>query len=546
MKKNSSLKLNLTLITLIAGVAVFLIYWLLTFSLYKYIRLTADSTLYLSIAEKYLRGDFKDAINGYWGPLLSWLLIPFLFFGSSHVFAINTLDLIFCLLALIGIWKLSFRFEMSEKIRSAVVLSAFPIVFYYSLVQPFDLLLICILVYYLGIVFNNNYPEKIANGAASGVLGALAYLSKSYALPFFIAHFSIISLLHYFKCATVSGRKKVLTNALVGFVLFSLISGVWVVLLSNKYGHFTFSNMGKTNLAILAPGHPEGGLEFGQPMFYGGFFEPPNKTAIVAWEDPSYIEVESWSPLGSWSYFKYFMKLILNNIYHAVNIYEFFSTLSVGIIIAYILFMTAQPLKKIISHGDLIYPLITIMLYTGGYLPFHFEERYIWIVNILLLLMGGHVLNVLFQKDFFAGKMRKNILIIFFMASFVFTPLKLTIQGRNSMDEDMHNLSAELERYNLHGNIASNREYAPVHDAWHKTFRIAYWLKGRYYGQAKQGIHDEDLANEIKKFNIDYFFFWGEPKEIPQFLSYHKEITGGNIPGLKIYSLMEKNKITQP
>jgi hypothetical protein len=540
MQKNSFSKFSQSSITLLAGLLVFLIYWILTLSTYQYIRLTADSTLYLSIAEKYLRWEFMDAINGYWGPMLSWLLIPFLYFGSSHVFAINTLDLIFCLFTITGIWKLSLKVEMNENVRSAVVLSSFPIVFFYSLVQPFDLLLICILVYYLSIVFSNNYPERITNGIASGVLGSIAYFSKSYALPFFIAHFLAMNILHLLKCATAFDRKKVLKNVLAGFILFSLISGIWVALLSNKYGYFTFSNMGKTNLAILAPGHPEGGLEFGQPMFYKGFFEPPNKTAIVAWEDPSYINVEAWSPLGSWGYLKHFMKLILNNIYHALNIYEFFSTLSIGIIITYILLFTAQPFKEIIKRGELIYPLITIIIYTGGYLPFHFEERYIWIVNILLLLMGGYVLSVLFQKEFFRSKTRKNIMIVCFIASFIFTPIKLTIQGRNSMDKEMHDLNTELKHFGIQGNIASNREYVPVHDSWHKTFRMAYWLKGRYYGQAKQGTNDEDLENEIKKYKIDYYFFWGESTGLPPFLSQYKELTSGKIPGLKIYSLKSK------
>jgi len=60
-----------------------------------YERLTGDATLYLSIAEKYIRGDFSNAINGYWGPLLSWLLVPLLYIGASHVFAVNALSLIF-------------------------------------------------------------------------------------------------------------------------------------------------------------------------------------------------------------------------------------------------------------------------------------------------------------------------------------------------------------------------------------------------------------------------------------------------------------------
>jgi hypothetical protein len=43
--------------------------------------LNADGTSYISIAEKYARGDFRNAINGYWGPLLSWLMAPLIAFG---------------------------------------------------------------------------------------------------------------------------------------------------------------------------------------------------------------------------------------------------------------------------------------------------------------------------------------------------------------------------------------------------------------------------------------------------------------------------------
>jgi len=51
---------------------------------------------------------------------------------------------------------------------------------------------------------------------------------------------------------------------------------------------------------------------------------------------------------------------------------------------------------------------------------------------------------------------------------------------------------------------------------------------------------DKDLENELNKYKIDYYFFWGETKDIPQFLTYHKEITGGEIPGLRIFSLKDK------
>ena len=95
----------------------------------------------------------------------------------------------------------------------------------------------------------------------------------------------------------------------------------------------------------------------------------------------------------------------------------------------------------------------------------------------------------------------------------------------------------------IQGNIASNRqwEHVAIHDSWHKTFRVSYWLNSRYYGQTQAVVSDDDLARELGKHNIDYYFVWGESPSIPRILSQYKELTAGEFPDLKIYSLKEKN-----
>jgi hypothetical protein len=532
MEKGLSNKKIIILLIVIA------VYSVLCLTKHQHQRLTADSMLYFSIAQKYLAGDFQNAINGYWGPLLSWLLIPFLYFGVSHVFTINVVDAIFGVLLIIGVWIISYRFEITEKIRSIIIISLLPIALKFSLVHPADFLLVCILVFYLAIVFKSDYPKKISSGIFSGILGSLAYLTKAYAFPFFIAHFFVINIMHYFSNFTKEGKQKVLKNAIAGFVLFFLISGAWIMIISNKYGHFTFSTMRDTNFNAPGPEAMGGGLEFGVPVFYEGFFDPPNKTAFVVWEDPSYIRGQKWSAWQSWNHFKHFIRLILKNVSDGLKIFETFSTLSFAIILVCLLLLLEKPRKEFLHQGNLLYPLFTIALFSGGYLLFHLEERYLWLVNVLLLLMGGYILTILFQRRYFEHNSRKSVLIIFFVISFIFSPVKFVIQvSRGGMDSDMYHVSTDLKQYNIKGNIASNREYIPVHDAWHKTFRLSYWLDSRYYGQAREGISDQELVSELKKYNIDYYFLWGEGTAVPQFLTRYKEITANNIPGLKIYSL---------
>ncbi len=516
-----------------------LVYSLITVFTYKYERLLGDTIIYLDIADKYVRGDFWNAVNGMWGPLFSWLLVPFLYFGSSHLFAVNALHVIIGCLTIAGVKILSYRFEMSDKIRNIILLTLVPILLYGSLISPHDFLLLCILVYYLGIVFKDDYPDRVHNGILSGVLGAFAYFAKPYGFPFIISHFLLVNIVHYFKTGTKTVKKNTLRNAFAGIALFAVISGFWIIMISSKYNDIAFSTAGGHNFAILGPNAKGEGKEKGLPIFTEGFFEPPNKTASVVWEDATYLHVKSWSPLASWSYFKYFIsRIIFKNISQLIKILNSFSALSIVIIIIYIL-LCIGPFKELLTRKSiLLFPLLTIALYSGGYGVMHYEPRYLWLVNILLLMMGGHLLYWLFRYKFF-NTTRKNILIVFFVLSFLVVPVRYVIH-RGDTGERIHALAAELKsRYNIEGKIASNKEYVPTNEAWYNSYRLTYFLKTRYYGQAKEDISDSELESELKKYGIDYYLVWGKHPDIPRFLSNYKEVTGGDIPGLKIYSLKD-------
>ncbi len=66
------LKKNYVLIFILI---LYFVFGLFLLNYYQYI-LNSDGISYISIAQKYMVGDFGNAINGYWGPLLSWLMIP--------------------------------------------------------------------------------------------------------------------------------------------------------------------------------------------------------------------------------------------------------------------------------------------------------------------------------------------------------------------------------------------------------------------------------------------------------------------------------------
>jgi hypothetical protein len=487
--------------------------------------LNPDAISYICISQKYVSGDFSNAVNGYWGPLFSWLMVPFTFFGSKPlqlVYLSEILSFIIGFFTLLGVRLLSYKFEIEEKIRTVLMFLMVVSVIYFWLRSVFaDLLLLCILIYYLNLIFSPKYQNSIIYGLGCGILGAMAYFSKSYALPFFVTSYLLFNFMYYIKGISRKEKKKILKNFILGLIVFFAISGIWMGIISHKYDEFTTGTTGEYNQKLVGPDY------HGQHLIYSELLKPPNKTAISAWEDPTFIKMNPWDPLKLWNYQ---LNLIWNNIKDTIKIYLSFSFLSVIIIFAAI-WMYIRRSKDQILRRNILYPLLTMGLYTAGYLLILVEDRYLWIIYILLLLMGSYLLTVLFKNPFFDNK-RKNIFLIVFILLFSVTfavNFVGVINGTVSA-EGVYQLSQTLKNdYSVHGNIASN-------DEWRKSLYIAYFTGSKYYGQTGKNISSSDLEGELKKDNIDFYIVWGNSGK-SSISNKYKDVTDGKISGLKVYSL---------
>lgn len=530
------------------------------FTIYNEIHLYGLNTgtiAFITIAQKYIRGDFSNAVVGGFNPLSSWLLIPFLKVGIAPVAALSIVKLIVGLLILIGTRLLSFKFEMTDDIRNIVSLTAVPIVLQFTLTEHIpDLLVVCSIAYYLSIIFSPDYHQKAYKGVLCGVIGAVGYLGKSFMFPFFIAHFILLNVLHYFR----TKEKIILRNAIFGLTLFFIISAPWIIAVSSKYHEVTFDVSGAYNNRIRGPEVPkiteyygwEGWRNYirgGHPVYDQGFFPPPNDTAISIWEDFTLLTpyLKPWSPFESWDSFKYQLGIVVKNIYYTIGILEnYYSIFSIAIIAGYIL-LYLLPVRDI-PQNYRHYPLVTLLLYCGGYMLFFPNVRYLWVNNILILLMGGHVLNFLFQDELF-NKSRRNLLIAFFALSFVLFPVKEVLTSKN-YDKEFNLLGEKMQVLNEQ---LSNKKIAS-NDKFSEIVKVLFYsnMKLNYYGQARKNISDEELQGELKKYDIDYYLVWGDPaaSEVPRFISICREITGGilfkeplngKMSGLRIYSLKERS-----
>lgn len=512
--------------------ALYLFLSIYLFNHYQYDPVSRDLISVMSIAKIYATGDLINAVNGYWGPMFSWLLVPIIYLNPTpQVTLLSTkiLSIVIGFFTLIGIGLLSRRFELSTSIRASILFASVFIVLYYVFgYNPVDLLLTCFLIYYLYIIYSSNYPLNWYDGMLCGLLGGLAYLTKSFALPFFLVTFILFNLLHYFR--DVKLKKGVLKNLFLGLAVFFIITGSWSGVISEKYGYLTSGTSGEYNFEEIGP--VQQGI--GSPIWHG-FIKLSNEKATSAWEDPTYLKVSSWSPLESWASFKHELNIISDNLIKTITFLNEFSYFSLLIILLSLVFILWQVANSTLKGNRIILPFITIVLFIGSYALIFVEFRYFFLVYFLLTLMGGYLLQLLFKKPYCTMEI-KSILLVVFVVSLIVMPLSGLMEHEDDGKAIYDIANTVNYQYHIQGNIASN-------DGYMASIYVAYLWDSQYYGTSLKNWHtinDSELEKDLQDYDIDYYLYWGDSNYNPDVLVKYREITGGKIKDLKIYSVKEK------
>ncbi len=207
-------------------------------------------------------------------------MAPFLLlFGFKPIYGVyisKTVSIIIGFFTILSIRKLSQTFNLDRVVQRALLFASIPSMVFFSLLYNTpDLLLVCFLVYYLSIIFDSEYPHKLSNGVICGFVGAAAYLTKSFAFPFFLFHYILFNLIFYFRGLKIE-REKILKNLFLGLSIFFVISGLWAGIISDKYGKVTISTAGEYNQALVGPEYKVNTMDNGytSTFLYGAHSTP--------------------------------------------------------------------------------------------------------------------------------------------------------------------------------------------------------------------------------------------------------------------------------
>jgi|GEM_PF-3180468 len=509
--------------------AIFLHYSAICLPLVFFYRheLDADGTSYISLAQKYLAGDFSHVVAGHWAPMISWLILPSLSLRLEPILAFRATSYLIGVVALLGIQRFMAELNIARSIQAVYLFALGPIIAWHAENDlGADLLCACILIFYVLSVARDRYAVEKHAGTRAGLLGGLAYLAKNYNFYFFALHFTSLNLYYWIKAPDAGTRKRTALNFIAGLAAFAIVSGTWVGLLSQKYHRLTAGTAGAMSLLLVKTG-PDG-----YPMLTGGLLPPPNDTAFSVWEDPASMTLPTWSPLDSKEDFERYLRFIPANVYRCIK------GLAINMVFALtVAYFALKVFQKRPLDKKVAVTLFTILLYPIGYLMLYYDgQRYILISTILLYVLSAYAMH-----SFFGTSNNARLKFCASAALYLFLSLLTTYRVYNDYRLDVSELnkvfetSSEIERYC----DIRDHNIASLHGSWNHALDLCYFLHGRYFGRLRENESDQELLSDLAKYHISYLFVFGELKNHLDMLQRERTF-GSGADGLTIYRVQNR------
>jgi hypothetical protein len=457
-------------------------------------QMNPDGISYILVARRLLAGDWRGAVNAHWSPLFSWMLVPLLASGVEALLACKLLTYLIGAAAIASMWFLApiFSDRSETRVLITIAFAASVLRWASALITP-DLLFLTILLLYLRLLLKSENPG-LETTIGAGLMGGLAYLAKSYGLPFFLMHFSIVHAIRWRYANTQVKRREVGRQFIAGIAAFLLIALPWIAIIGIKYRGLTVGSAGMYSWRVSGP------LVHGEhPVHTQGLLPPPDAAALSVWDDPSRLQFPPWPVRASSA--AYLARLILHNAARVVGIIGRFSPLALPLlasVIGGLLRKRGTPDQRRVVG----WALVTGGVFASGFLPLLLEERYLWILHALLLLISAAFLDWVVRQSAMSPAMARTIVVIA-IVSFVVRPMlpqRATLQGLVALRQAEDIAS---RRVNLRGRrMASDRR-------WEETLYLNYYVGARYFGTPKPQANVLEIRRELDRNRIDFFIAWG-------------------------------------
>ncbi|MCZ2837700.1 glycosyltransferase 87 family protein [Modestobacter sp. VKM Ac-2985] len=487
-----------------------------------------DGLAYVSIARQYAEGGLP--VNGYWGPLWSWFLVPLLVVGVEPLLAAGVLQVASAVLALVAFRRLADVAGARPAVRDAMALAISPFLLAMAHYGVFvDVLMAGFLLLWCSEVLRPDFPTSRSVALRAGLWAGLAVLTKIYALPFVVVHLAVVLVLHLYRSRGVPGAwRRVGASGVLAVVVIGVLFAPWVAALTATYDRFTVTKSARYNVTIAGPGSE------GNPIRYAGLLTPPSEEAVSIWEDPSRMPVnaDGWDAGGESA------DRLLDNVTDTVLLGTDLLTDDMVVVSALgiagtVLVLFVRRRERVESSSRLVVTGIVAAgaIYAGGYAVLFVERRYTWFLLLLLAVPAVLLVQELLATQ--PARRRRWLLPVGATVLALTVALQAVPRMLEQADEGARaqEVAAALRSAGgVTGPVASN-------GFWERTAVICFELECQFYGQPRDHELGEGLDELLEERGIATFVAWGDPLTDPP----GREVTPDGLENVHVYEVSSAN-----
>ncbi len=436
-----------------------------------------DATAYLTLTRRWANGDFLRAVNGYWSPFSIWLTALGMKCGLGEIpaaFVQNTAGGV----AFLGASLLFREFTLPRKMLSYLVPALVVFAVHASFWQWFsDLWGAAFALLALWLLMQESFFARPAYWVLYGLLGALAYLSKSLYLPFFLLQ-AVAAI--WLRGREISLGRRLSFAVLSGVVMATLCVPWWTALRAH-YGFWTTGVAGSLNLSWGVLGHP---------IYKGGeghLLSPLHPDSISFWEDPWWVNARL---VHFWDSPALALHILPRVGYFALRLLGKAALMTVLLPLAWATILGRFFRNRFRLEGDFKTQLlqVVLVLFPLPFLLLHSEVRYCWFLVPL---------TVIYVSAFGVNRKFNRLIFLLLAASLCLHPA-INLPQLWHLGRKEKALALQLKARGISGDFAADSTVS-----YGAALRVAYFSGMRYWAPAGK-IPDSLLRREMKRVGVTY------------------------------------------
>ena len=351
-------------------------------------RINPDAVSYLRIAQYYLSGQTHLMVSGYWSPLLSWLIVPWLLVFDDPLLAARAAMAVSVVVFLFGCFCVlrAVRLPNTAIIIGISITAVLSVAWSEFAITP-DLLMAGLFCCGTSLLLSDRWIANARTAFGAGLVLAAAYLAKAVALP--ASALMIIALAGTNVAVYRTSLWQTIRATAIIVAGFLVVAGPWIGILSYKYGRPVFSTAGPIAHAIMGP--PDMPRDFPDHLH----FYKPEPGRLSTFEDPTYLPFNYWSPVENIAYAVHQAKIIHRNAHLVIQYLKAFDWFGLGLISAIFGYLSARPWRKSLQEEPWRLSFIPIASVVLIYLPVYAghlypgqDVRYYWLTFPFLIAAG--------------------------------------------------------------------------------------------------------------------------------------------------------------